>query len=160
LGGFFFINNAVNGFIFSALALGPVLLAVIAGRGPAALRRLALVGVPIALWQGAGATWGRTSGGGSGLIKEVRFVEHLVGPSGILVTAGCPYPEAHYLSALPIFRISIAEPSERCLAPSLRAERAAGRIQRWLARGKTVYLAQGNLDDDFSSLMDLGGEKE
>ncbi len=163
MAGFFIINNAVNGFVFAALALVPATIAIVAGRSPYALRNLCWVAVPFLILESVHIGWGESSDGGAGLLHEVRFAEQLVSPNGVLLTPGCPFPEVRYFTTMETYFVHQAgeSPDVSCTVPSLEAGAdAAARIRSWIAQGRPVHLALGNQTADFSVLLDVGGEKE
>lgn len=163
MAGFFIINSAINGFVFAALALVPAAIAVVADRSPRALRNLCWVAAPLLIVQSVQVGWGESGDGGSRLLREVRFAEQLVAPNGVLLTLGCPFPEAQYFSDVEMYAVRRAgeSPDDSCTVASLEAgEDVAARVRSWIAEGKPVYLALGNRTADFSELLDVGGEKE
>ena len=111
IGGFFLINHSQNGFNFASLTLVPVLLAVVVRDSRLALAILILLALPGTASNAARFIGTATPGGTDALLAEVRFLQPTLGPRGVLLTPGSPFPEIGYLSHLNIIEVSSGAPT-------------------------------------------------
>ena len=157
--GFFLINNNHNGFIYAALTLVPVVLAVAVRNSPILLALLVVLALPEA-FRNVGDMRSGPKGRNDPLLVESRFLQRLLGPRDVLLTPGTPFPEALYLSHLNVLEVSdgaASHPSPEVPVvrpgPELRA-----RIAWWLGHGGHVYYALGDESTDFEG--DVSGAEK
>lgn len=153
-GGFFAINNAANGFVFSSWALAPVVVAWMAGHSRRACRGLLLMSA-VSFALGAGEIVASSSF----IQEEIRFLDTHVGSTSVLLVPGCPLPEVIVPSHLNLLGVRSPTSQDRlqCNFSSLMVDADAvlrSRVRWWLEHGHGVWYALSDDATDYTTRPD------
>ncbi|MFH2203936.1 MAG: tetratricopeptide repeat protein [Elusimicrobiota bacterium] len=140
---FFLINNNRNSFIFAAVLLLPLPLAMTLARFPWTRGVFAVICLPL-LALNAQHIWNSEFGPDNDpILAESRFLRSRLGERGVALTPGCPFPEMLYDGHLNFIRIGGGEDRECEVPAAVPGPALGGRIERYLHAGRTVFFAPG-----------------